>query len=140
VPEVKRVNDLLKEMQRQRVHIAIVIDEYGGVSGMATTEDLLEELVGEIEDEHDVGEPLRLQTLADGSLLVDALLSTSELEDLLEIKLDTDLPFDTVAGLVLHRLGRFPEKGEEVEWGGFLFTCVNVARNAVLTVKISRIA
>lgn len=139
VPEGKKVNELLKDMQRKRVHIAIVVDEYGGVSGMVTTEDLLEELVGEIEDEHDVGEPLKCQTLADGSMIVDALLSTKDLEDLLGISLEDGLPFDTVAGLILHSLGRFPEKGEEVVWNGYLLACVEVARNAVVRVKISRL-
>jgi putative hemolysin len=139
VPEGKKVNDLLKEMQRKRVHMAMVVDEYGGLNGMVTTEDLLEELVGEIEDEHDVGEPSRLQTCADGSYLVDALFSINDLEDLLRISLEDDLPFDTVAGLILHRLGRFPEKGESVEWGEYRFTCDEVGKNRVIRVRISRI-
>lgn len=139
VPEGKKVNELLKDMQRQRVHIAIVVDEYGGVSGMVTTEDLLEELVGEIEDEHDIGEPLKCQKLADGSMIVDALLSAKDLEDLLGINLEEALPFDTLAGLILHSLGRFPEKGEEIVWDGYLLTCVEVARNAIVRVKISRL-
>lgn len=137
VPEGKKVNDLLKDMQRKRVHIAIVIDEYGGLSGMVTTEDLLEELVGEIEDEHDVGEPSKVQELADGSLLVDALLSVNDLEDLLQVSFVDDLHVDTVAGLVLHRLGRFPEKGEAVEWEGFVFTCEEVAKNTIRRVRVA---
>jgi putative hemolysin len=136
VPEGKKVNDLLKEMQRKRVHIAIVVDEYGGLSGMVTTEDLLEELVGEIEDEHDVGEPSKVQLLSDGALLVDALLSVNDLEDLLKVSFGDDQHFDTVAGLVLNKLGRFPEKGEAVEWGGFVFTCEEVAKNAVIRVRV----
>ncbi len=136
VPEGKKVNDLLKEMQRKRVHIAIVVDEYGGLSGMVTTEDLLEELVGEIEDEHDVGEPSRVQLLSDGALLVDALLSVNDLEDVLQASFGDDFHFDTVAGLVLHKLGRFPEKGEAVVWGGFVFTCEEVAKNAVVRVRV----
>ncbi len=137
VPEGKKVNDLLKEMQRRRVHMAMVVDEYGGLSGMVTTEDLLEELVGEIEDEHDVGEPSRLQACGDGSYLVDALLSVNDLADLLKVSLGDDLPFDTVAGLVLRRLGRFPEQGEAVEWGDYLFTCEEVGKNRVIRVRIS---
>lgn len=139
VPEGKKVNDLLQEMQRRRVHMAMVVDEYGGLSGMVTTEDLLEELVGEIEDEHDVGEPLRLQSLDDGSYLVDALLSINDLEDLLHVSMGDDLPFDTLAGLVLHRLGRFPEKGESVEWGEYRFTCEEVGKNRVVRVRITRL-
>ena len=136
VPEGKKVNDLLKEMQRKRVHIAIVVDEYGGLNGMVTTEDLLEELVGEIEDEHDIGEPAKIQELSDGALLVDALLSVNDLEDRLQVSFGDDFHFDTVAGLVLHKLGRFPEKGEMVEWGGFVFICEEVAKNAVIRVRV----
>jgi len=103
---------------------------------MVTTEDLLEELVGEIEDEHDEGEPLRIQKLAENSYLIDALLSINDLEDLLGVKFDDDLSFDTVAGMILHRLGRFPEKGEAVEWGGYVFSCEEVAKNSIVSVTV----
>jgi len=139
VPEGKMVNDLLKEMQRKRVHIALVVDEYGGLSGMVTTEDLLEELVGEIEDEHDEGEPLRIQQLGEGSYLIDALLSISDLEDLLHVSFGEDQPFDTVAGIILHSLGRFPEKGEEVAWEGYLFGCEDVTKNSIVRVRVTKI-
>jgi len=138
VPEGKKVSELLKEMQKTRVHMAFVVDEYGGISGIVTTEDLLEELVGEIEDEHDVGEPSTIQVLADGSYLVDALISVSDLEDLLEIELSDDLPFDTLAGLILDRLGRFPEQGESIELEGFTLTCVEVTRTAISQVRIAK--
>ncbi len=140
VPEGKKVNDLLKEMQRKRVHIALVIDEYGGLSGMVTTEDLLEELVGEIEDEHDVEEPLRIQQLEGNSWLIDALLSVSDIEDLLNVSFGDDPPFDTVAGMILHSFGRFPEKGEEIEWGGYRFICEEVAKNSIIRVRVVMIA
>ena len=136
VPEGKKVNDLLKEMQRKRIHMALVVDEYGGLSGLVTTEDLLEELVGEIEDEHDIGEPRRVQKLADGSLLVDALLSVSDLEDLVGIKLGEDLPYDTLAGLILHQLGRFPEQGEKLEVNGLFLICEEVKKTAIVKVRI----
>ena len=138
VPEGKKVNDLLKEMQRLRIHMALVVDEYGGLSGLVTTEDLLEELVGEIEDEHDVGEPRRVQYLPDGSMLVDAFISISDLEDLLSVKVEDDLPFDTLAGLILDRLGRFPERGEKLHWKGFTLTCEEVKKNAIVTVRIAK--
>ena len=138
VPEGKMVNDLLKEMQRKRVHIALVVDEYGGLSGMVTTEDLLEELVGEIEDEHDVGEPLRIQQVSEGVYLIDALLSINDLENLLKVSFGDDQPFDTVAGIILHSIGRFPEKGEEVAWGGYLFACEEVAKNSIVRVRVTK--
>jgi putative hemolysin len=136
VPEGKKVSELLKEMQKSRMHMAFVVDEYGGISGIVTTEDLLEELVGEIEDEHDVGEPSTVQILADGNYLVDALISISDLEDLLEVELGDDLPYDTLAGLILDRLGRFPEQGEHIELEGYTLTCVEVTRTAISQVKI----
>lgn len=136
VPESKKVNSLLKEMQRKRIHMAMVVDEYGGISGLVTTEDLLEELVGEIEDEHDVGEPGRVQRLADGSIIVDAMISLSDLADFLDIKREEDVPYDTLAGLILDRLGRFPEKGERVQVDGLVFVCEEVTKTAILKVRI----
>ena len=136
VPEGKKVSELLKEMQKTRVHMAFVVDEYGSISGIVTTEDLLEELVGEIEDEHDVGEPSTVQVLADGNFLVDALISVSDLEDLLEMELGDDLPYDTLAGLILDRIGRFPEKGEKLALGEYTLVCEEVTRTAISKVKI----
>ncbi|GFO55990.1 transporter [Geomonas sp. Red276] len=139
VPEGKKVSELLKEMQKTRVHMAFVVDEYGGISGIVTTEDLLEELVGEIQDEHDVGEPSTVQVMADGSLLVDALISISDLEDLLEMDLGEDLPYDTLAGLILDRLGGFPEQGETLDLGEYRLTCEEVTRTGISTVRIKRV-
>lgn len=136
VPESKKVNSLLKEMQRKRIHMAMIVDEYGGISGLVTTEDLLEELVGEIEDEHDVGEPGKVQRLADGSIIVDAMISLSDLADFLEIKREDDVPYDTLAGLILDRLGRFPEMGERVQVDGLVFVCEEVTKTAILKVRI----
>ena len=138
VPEGKKVNELLKEMQRMKIHMALVVDEYGGISGLVTTEDLLEELVGEIEDEHDAEEPSRLVTLPDGSILADALISIYDLEGPLELTLNHDLPYDTVAGLILDTLGRFPKKGEEVSWQGYVITCEEVTRTGIVRVRIHR--
>lgn len=137
VPEGKKVNDLLKEMQRTRNHMALVVDEYGGLAGLVTTEDLLEELVGEIEDEHDAGEPLKLQQLADGSWLVDGMLPVFDLQDPLGVKLEDDLPYDTLAGLVLNELGHVPEQGESFDWHGYRLICDEVTRTAVLRVRIT---
>jgi putative hemolysin len=136
VPETKKVNDLLKEMQRKRTHMAMVVDEYGGFDGLVTTEDLLEELVGEIEDEHDVGEPRRIQRLADGSMVVDAQMSLSDLAGILHIKKEEDLHYDTLAGLILDRLGRVPEKGDRLEVDGFVLVCEEVTKTAILKVRI----
>ena len=138
VPEGKKVSSLLREMQRKRIHMALIVDEYGILSGLATTEDLLEELVGEIEDEHDIGEMRRVQKLPDGSMMVDALLPVNEIKEHLGIALGEGLPYDTLAGLILDRLGRFPEKGEKIEWRDFLLTCEEVTKTAILKVRITR--
>ena len=138
VPEGKKVNDLLKEMQKKRIHMALVVDEYGGLSGLVTTEDLLEELVGEIEDEHDIGEPRRVQRLADGSMIVDALISIYDLADLLDIELEEELPYDTLAGMILHQLGRFPLKGEKLEVDGLILVCEEVKKTSIVKVRITR--
>lgn len=136
VPESKKVNDLLKEMQRKRTHMAMVVDEYGGFGGLVTTEDLLEELVGEIEDEHDVGEPRRVQRLADGSMVVDAQMSLSDLAGFLDIKKEEDLHYDSLAGLILDRLGRVPEQGERLKVDGLVLVCQEVTKTAILKVRI----
>jgi putative hemolysin len=136
VPEAKKIDVLLREMQRRRLHMALVVDEYGALSGLATTEDLLEELVGEIEDEHDAEDRPRIKRLGDGAYSLDALLSLNDLEGLLGVRFEDDLPCDTLAGLVLHLLGRFPEAGEQLRWQKFLLTCLEVTPTAIVRVKI----
>ncbi|MBE0596953.1 MAG: HlyC/CorC family transporter [Desulfuromonadales bacterium] len=138
VPEAKMVNDLLREMQRRHLHMAMVVDEYGSLVGVVTTEDLLEELVGEIEDEHDEAESRRIQRLKDGSYLVDALLSLNDLEDLLEVRFPERTPYETLAGLILSELGHFPQEGEQAAWGDYLLTCVKVTPTGIRRVKIER--
>jgi putative hemolysin len=136
VPETKHANELLREMQRKRVQIAFVVDEYGCINGLVTTEDLLEELVGEIEDEHDAGEARRAERLADGSLMIDALMSLNDLEELLDVKFEEGLPYDTIAGLILAKLGRFPELGEQVEWKEFNLICEEVSATSIIKIRI----
>lgn len=140
VPESKKISDLLRELQRGHIHLAMVVDEYGSLSGVVTTEDLLEELVGEIEDEHDLGEPPRIEPLPEGGYLVDALLPINDLEDLLGVRFPEDAPYETLAGLILYQLGHFPATGEQLVWGGFLLTCVKTAPTAIRRVKIEAVA
>ncbi|MBK5276071.1 MAG: HlyC/CorC family transporter [Desulfuromonadales bacterium] len=139
VPEGKKVSSLLKQMQRSRNQMAFVVDEYGGLSGLVTTEDLIEELVGEIRDEHDAGEAVHFQRLADGSQMVDGLLSIFELADAVSVKMVDDVPYETVAGLILHELGRFPLSGESVVWHGCRLICEEVTPTSILTVRIVRL-
>lgn len=136
VPENKRANDLLREMQQKRMQMALVVDEYGDIIGLVTTEDLLEELVGEIEDEHDVGELPRFERLPDGALLVDGLISLNDLEEIVDEKFEEGLPYDTLAGVVLSELGRFPKKGEKIEWHGFVLICEEITPTSIVKVRL----
>lgn len=136
VPESKKVNDLLQEMQSRHLHMAMVVDEYGSLSGLATTEDLLEELVGEIEDEHDIGGSKRIQRLKGGGYLVDALISLKDLENLLGGCFAEGLPCETLAGFITFELGHIPVEGEQVRWDDYLLTCVKVTQTAIRKVKI----
>jgi len=114
VPENRRISDLLKDMQEKMTHLSIVTDEYGGTAGIITIEDILEEIVGEIMDEHDHEEPL-LEVLDDGSILVDARLEVEKLGAQLKI----DLPegdFESVGGFLIHLIGRIPEVNEKVSF------------------------
>jgi CBS domain containing-hemolysin-like protein len=139
VPEGKKVSRLLKQMQRTRNQMAFVVDEYGGLSGLVTTEDLIEELVGEIRDEHDAGEAVHFQRLADGSQMIDGLLSIFELADAVKVKMVDDVPYETVAGLILHELGRFPLRGESVVWNGYSLICEEVTLTSILKVRMVRL-
>jgi len=117
IPESKQVSVMLKEFQEARVHMAIVIDEYGGTSGLVTIEDLIEEIVGEIQDEYDIEEKLLIEQ-ADGSLLVDGRLSIEDFEEYFDIEVEREM-FDTVGGYVVEQHGRVPLVGEQVRVGDF---------------------
>ncbi len=135
VPETKRLDDLLREMQRTRNHMAIVVDEYGGSTGIVTLEDILEEIVGEIQDEHDRA-PATAERLPDGSYRVAARTDIDELNE----ALDWHLPkqdYETVAGLVLATLGRIPRTGEEFPVRGYTITVLEADARRVGTVKIT---
>ncbi|MDE1885627.1 MAG: CBS domain-containing protein [Xanthomonadaceae bacterium] len=123
IPESKRLDILLKEFRLSRNHMAIVVDEYGGVSGLVTIEDVLEEIVGEIDDEHDEEDPARkklIQAQADGSFLVNALTPIADFNARLGSAFP-DEDFDTVGGMVTAEFGHLPESGEETVLGGFAF-------------------
>ena len=113
IPESKRLNMLLRDFRASRNHMAIVVDEYGGVSGLITIEDVLEEIVGEIDDEHDEEEEAPIKLMGDNSYRVNALAEIGDFNEILECSL-SDEDYDTVGGLLLAEFGRVPEMGEEV--------------------------
>src|SRR5690606_11960743 len=115
IPERKNINDLFKELQEKRMHMAILIDEYGGFSGIVTMEDLIEEIVGDIDDEYDHDEPDIIQ-IDDKTFLAKGVISVKELNSNLGTKLDEDSEdYDTLGGLLIDLMGYIPEDGEKVE-------------------------
>ncbi len=136
VPESKRVDDLLRELQAAAVHLALVVDEYGAIVGLVTIEDILEEIVGEIVDEHDQEEAL-VEVLDDGVLRVDARLGVDDLNELLGATLPEE-GWDTVGGLVYATLGRVPVDGETLDLDGFTLTVESVQGHRVGKVLIVR--
>jgi putative hemolysin len=123
VPESMTIDDLLHEFQRRKVHIAIVLDEYGGTAGLVTIEDLLEEIVGEIQDEYDVEEPL-VESLGEDRARVDGRASVDDLLDVFDLRLTLadEEEYDTVGGLVYHRIGGVPVPGDEIRVDGLRLT------------------
>jgi putative hemolysin len=134
VPESKEVSALLRQMQEEKFHMAIVVDEYGGTAGLVTLEDLLEELVGEIVDEFDVEEP-SVERHEDGSVVVSARYAVDDADDLLGAELPHG-PWDTVGGLMLDRVGRVPDNGDSVEVDGFRLTALDVRGRRIGRVRI----
>jgi len=138
IPETKLIEELLSEFRHSRVHLAIVIDEYGGTSGLITIEDLLEEIVGDIQDEYDREEEW-LEVQADGSLLVDGRLNLEELEE----HFDLDIPrekYDTVAGYLSHLAGHIPCAGEEFVGDGLSLTVLDGDQRRIDKVQIRRVS
>ena len=141
IPESKRLNALLKEFRDSHNHMAIVVDEYGGVSGLLTIEDVLEEIVGEIDDEHDPEEVVCIQpeTDAEGrsTWQVRALTRIEDFNEYFETNLPDD-DYDTTGGLVMHELGRLPRRGEKLTFGGFEFRVLKADRRRIDTLQVQR--
>jgi magnesium and cobalt transporter len=140
VPESKSLNELLRDFRTNRNHIAIVIDEFGHTAGLLTLEDVLEEIVGEIEDEFDdVDGESSIYTLADGSQRVAGDATVEDVNEAFDVQLPTD-EFDTIGGLVAQELGRVPRRGESVTIGGLVFSVMLARGGAVRWFKVTRAA
>jgi len=141
IPESKRLNALLKEFRASHNHMAIVVDEYGGIAGLATIEDVLEEIVGEIDDEHDPEEEEDIRPDGDRngrpSYAVRALTRVEDFNEYFECDLD-DEEYDTMGGLVMHELGRLPRRGESVHFGGFEFAVVRADKRRIDALQVQR--
>ncbi len=135
VPETTGLFDLMRNMQRRQLPFAVVVDEYGGTSGIVTLEDVLEEIVGEIRDEHDEEAP-KLETRADGTLVADGMVA---LDDLRAHGVDlADSDADTVGGAVLERIGRLARVGDRVRFGDWMVQVETVRRRRVARVSVRR--
>jgi CBS domain containing-hemolysin-like protein len=141
VPESKPVDELLRDMQAQRIHIAIVVDEYGGFAGLVTIEDILEEIVGEIADEHDAFQRPPVEELEDGSMRVTARLPVEDLAELFDVELPEDDDVETVGGLLARELGRVPIEGSSAEVGGLRLVAETTGgrRNRIDTLLVCRV-
>jgi CBS domain containing-hemolysin-like protein len=137
VPEVMKVSRLLTEMQRRKTHLAVVVDEFGGTSGIVTLEDVVEEIVGEIHDESDV-EDKKLKVLSDGVVVADAQVSIRELEEHLAIEFPEEGDYETLGGFLTATAGRVPPTGSLVVWGGLTFTVKLADERRVHKVEIAR--
>ena len=136
VPENRRLNIMLKEFRETRQHMAIVIDEYGSVSGVVTIEDVLEQIVGEIEDEYDVDDESYIKKFDDENHIVKAITPMDEFNEYFGTKF-TDQEFTTVGGLVLQQIGHIPERGETINIGPFLITVLNSDSRQIKLIKVT---
>jgi len=137
IPETLKISNLLREMQKKRVHMALVIDEYGGVSGLVTLEDLIEEIVGEIRDEYDVESPV-IQ-LSDGTLLIDAAISVRDLKDDYQIEIPESTEYETLGGFLLTVLQRIPKIGDVVEIESKKITVSEMVGQRIAKVKLEKL-
>ena len=138
VPESKRLSILLREFREKRNHLAVVVDEYGGISGLVTIEDVLEQIVGEIDDEHDLAEDGNIKRHRDERYTVKARTSVEEFNDFFGTKWQTR-NYETIGGLIVHQLGHLPLRGEQLDFSGFEFKVLRADRRRVRLARVIRI-
>lgn len=136
VPETNSIDTLLNRMKQEGLHLAIVLDEYGGVTGLVTLEDILEEIVGDIADEFDEQEDDRIEWLDRHTMIVDARMHIDEMNDLFDLELPEDRDFDTLGGLVFSELERVPKQGERFDWNGIQFTVVESTDRKIIRIQL----
>jgi magnesium and cobalt transporter len=136
IPESKRLDSLLRDFRASRNHMAVVVNEYGGIAGLITIEDVLEQIVGEIDDEHDVEDDYLIKDLGNDEFTIKALTPVDEFNQHFGSELSDD-EFDTIGGLVLQRFGRLPARDESVTFGGFCFTVLSADGRTVRLLRVS---
>lgn len=135
IPETKKISELLKELQERHQHMAVVTDEFGGVAGIVTIEDIIEELVGEIQDEHDDEVPV-VEKINEKEFLVNALASIDDINEYLPYPLKKDSDYDTLAGMVIHQSGRIPELNNRIKLGRYEVQILKKTKQTILGVKL----
>lgn len=138
VPETKKVNELLREFRQLKTQLAVIVDEYGGTSGLVTLEDLIEEIVGDLSDEFDRETDTAIRQLDDATFIVDGAISVYDLNDALDVHIPAAPGFDTVGGYIMYKLGRLPAEGETISEHDFSLTVLSVKERRVEQVKVSR--
>ncbi|MBI3693502.1 MAG: HlyC/CorC family transporter, partial [Acidobacteria bacterium] len=138
VPETKPLHQLLAEFQQQRYHMAMVVDEFGTITGLVTVEDALEQIVGEIRDEHDLPEPARVAS-ANAPIELDGITNVRDLENLHGVSLPYGAGFETLAGFLLERLGAIPQGGEQVEHEGRRFIVLAMEGHRIARVRVEKV-
>ena len=138
IPESKNVDELLREMQAQGIHMAIVVDEYGGTAGLVTLEDIVEEIVGEIRDEYDQGEELEYQQVSDDEVIFSGRIDLDDVYDILGVDLTEDMA-DTLGGYIYGQIGRVPIGGEQIKVDGWLLTVSQVSGRRIRQVQAKRV-
>ena len=140
IPDTKNVSDLLEEFRTKRIHLAVVLDEYGGTAGIVTFEDILEEIVGEIQDEFDHDEPSASHNTpqSDGSMVADARMTIWELNQLLDMEISEEEGYDTLGGYIMAFFGRIPQSGEHLETDTLVIDILAASPRKLDTVKIRR--
>jgi CBS domain containing-hemolysin-like protein len=137
VPESKKVSDFLQEVRQRRVHAAICVDEFGGVAGLVTIEDVLEEIVGEIQDEHDVEEP-QVEMVNELEAVVDPAIDMDDLNEVLGISLENE-EVDTLGGVIFAQLGRMADEGDELQLDGITVSVLTVEGNRIKKVLVRKV-
>ncbi len=136
IPESKRLNVLLKDFRASRNHIAVVVDEYGGVAGLVTIEDVLEQIVGEIDDEHDFEEDTSILKYSDTRYLVKALTDIEDFNEYFGTRFSDD-EFDTIGGVLMNAFGHLPKRGESIDFGGLRFTVLRADSRRVHLIQVN---
>lgn len=138
VPEQKKIDELLREFQEEHIHMALVVDEYGGISGLVTLEDIIEEIVGEIQDEYDKESPL-FKKIDEQTYIIDGKMSIEEINSEFDLALPAVEGVETISGFILNLLGSLPKEKEEVNYQNLKFTVENINRNRILKVRLEKL-